>query len=233
MVNLDKYISYLELLSQVNNSCVFVVEYDNVFKYHYISPNFSTFFGYDSNIIDSHLIGEEYIKSRIHPDDLLEITIIQKRLMELWYDQAIEKRLDFKHIYEFRILNSDEKYVRVVYQSHVIEMDEKYNPYLILGIIDLSPNQSPVESLKFRAIDIKKGDIVPSNVDIKPKTSLSKREIEILRMVYEGMLSKEISDKLSISIHTVNGHRQRILEKLGVDNIVEAINYARKLRLID
>ena len=52
-------------------------------------------------------------------------------------------------------------------------------------------------------------------------------------MVYEGMLSKEISDKLSISIHTVNGHRQRILEKLGVDNVVEAINYARKLRLLD
>lgn len=35
--------------------------------------------------------------------------------MKLWYDQTIEKGLDFKHIYEFGILSSNEKHVRVVY----------------------------------------------------------------------------------------------------------------------
>ena len=39
----------------------------------------------------------------------------------------------------------------------------------------------------------------------------------------EGMFSKEISEKLNISIHTVNRHRQNILEKLQVDNMIEAI----------
>lgn len=230
---LDKYLSYIELLSQVNNSCVFVVEYNGMFQFHYISPNFCTFFGYDPNIINSSLVEEEYLKSRIHPHDLSEMIVIQKRLMELWYEQPIERRLNYKHIYEFRILNSDEKYIRVIFQSQVMEMDNKHNPSLILGVIDLSPNQSSSESLKFRAIDIKKGDIIPCDIDLNTKASLSKRETEILKMVNEGMLSKEISDKLSISIHTVNGHRQKILEKLHVDNIVEAINYARKLRLLD
>ena len=52
---------------------------------------------------------------------------------------------------------------------------------------------------------------------------LTPREREILALAKEGMFSKEISEKLNISIHTVNRHRQNILEKLQVDNIIEAI----------
>ncbi|MDR0368534.1 MAG: LuxR C-terminal-related transcriptional regulator, partial [Bacteroidales bacterium] len=61
---------------------------------------------------------------------------------------------------------------------------------------------------------------------------LTKREIEILKLVKDGFLSKEISDKLSISLHTVNTHRQRVLEKLRVDNSIEAVMLASKLGLI-
>ena len=52
---------------------------------------------------------------------------------------------------------------------------------------------------------------------------LTPREREILALAKEGMFSKEISEKLNISIHTVNRHRQNILEKLQVDNMIEAI----------
>ena len=62
---------------------------------------------------------------------------------------------------------------------------------------------------------------------------LTKREIEILKLVNKGMFSKEISDNLSISVHTVNNHRQNILQKMNTDNVLEAINYARKLGLLD
>ena len=48
--------------------------------------------------------------------------------------------------------------------------------------------------------------------------SLTDREKEILQMISTGKLSKEIGSALEISIHTVNTHRQRILEKLQVDN---------------
>ena len=63
-------------------------------------------------------------------------------------------------------------------------------------------------------------------------TTLSKREIQILRMVKNGLLSKEISDNLDISLHTVNTHRQRVLEKLGANNSMEAVVFASKLGLL-
>lgn len=60
---------------------------------------------------------------------------------------------------------------------------------------------------------------------------LTDREKEILEMIRQGYLSKEISEKLSISFNTVNTHRQNILKKLNANNSFEAISYAKRLGL--
>ncbi|MDR3058152.1 MAG: LuxR C-terminal-related transcriptional regulator [Prevotella sp.] len=41
-----------------------------------------------------------------------------------------------------------------------------------------------------------------------------------------------MSDRLSISVHTVSGHRRNIFRKMGVQNLTEAINTARKSGLL-
>ena len=46
------------------------------------------------------------------------------------------------------------------------------------------------------------------------------------------MMSKEIASTLSISINTVNRHRQNILEKLHVSNSIEACRIAKGLKLL-
>jgi DNA-binding CsgD family transcriptional regulator len=229
--NWEQYKSYIDILSQVSNGCVFVVEFNQGFKY--ISSNFATFFGYDLQSVNTSELEYNFLETRIHPDDYETFQIIQNRLISRWYDQSLEKRLDYRHVYEMRVLNSENKYVRVIYQGQVLEMDDERNPKLVLGIVDLSPNQLLNEPLKFRMIDSKKGEIVSFNVDGIQSINLTKREIEILKMVNSGMISKEISDKLSISIHTVNGHRQNILSKMNADNILEAINYARNMGLLE
>ncbi|WP_223375705.1 response regulator transcription factor [Capnocytophaga ochracea] len=61
---------------------------------------------------------------------------------------------------------------------------------------------------------------------------LTPLEKEMLLLANEGMFSKKISEKLNISVHTINRHRQNILEKLQVDNIVEAIAFAKRMRAI-
>ena len=57
-------------------------------------------------------------------------------------------------------------------------------------------------------------------------------ELEILRLIEAGNMSKEIASKLFISINTVNRHRQNILMKLQASNSVEACRVAKGLRLI-
>ena len=63
--------------------------------------------------------------------------------------------------------------------------------------------------------------------------SLTPREREVMRLVCEGMYTKEIADMLSISIKTVEHHRASVLRKIGLQNTVELVRYAVKIGLID
>ncbi len=62
--------------------------------------------------------------------------------------------------------------------------------------------------------------------------SLSPREKEILRLLAEGYSNNEIAEKLFISLSTVHSHRGNIMNKLGLSNRRELIQYARRRGLI-
>lgn len=51
------------------------------------------------------------------------------------------------------------------------------------------------------------------------QSSLSQREIDVLRLLARGCINKEIADRLSISINTVLTHRKNITSKLGIKSI--------------
>ena len=56
---------------------------------------------------------------------------------------------------------------------------------------------------------------------------LSSRELEVLTLLSNGLLYKEISDLLSISLNTVKNHLKNTYKKLHVQNKVEAVNRYR------
>ena len=62
---------------------------------------------------------------------------------------------------------------------------------------------------------------------------LSKRELEVLRLIGLGHTNTEISAKLFLSVRTVESHRARIHEKLGVTGRAELVRYALDHGLID
>ncbi|MDR0977290.1 MAG: helix-turn-helix transcriptional regulator [Prevotellaceae bacterium] len=55
---------------------------------------------------------------------------------------------------------------------------------------------------------------------------LSSREIEVLQLVVRGFISKEIADRLNISLTTVISHRKNITEKLGIKSVAGLAVYA-------
>lgn len=116
-------------------------------------------------------------------------------------------------------------------------MDRKGNVWLSLGVVDVSPNQDSSTLTRTQVLNFKTGQLIKLPVEKttanNPTIGLSSREKEVLVMVKEGLLSKEISEKLYISVHTVNTHRQRILEKLNANNSQEAIKYASALGLLE
>ncbi|MBO4614970.1 MAG: response regulator transcription factor [Bacteroidales bacterium] len=54
----------------------------------------------------------------------------------------------------------------------------------------------------------------------------SSRELEIIRYCADGLMSKEIAEKLCISARTVEGHKLNIFRKMGITNTAELIKYS-------
>ena len=68
--------------------------------------------------------------------------------------------------------------------------------------------------------------------DFAKKYQLTKREIEIIRMIAEGLTTKEIGEKLFLSEFTINTHRRNIARKLNIYTPVGILNFARENGLI-
>ena len=58
---------------------------------------------------------------------------------------------------------------------------------------------------------------------------LTERERDVMRLVVSGMPNKLVADQLDISVRTVEVHRARVFEKMGVKSAVELANLLRKL----
>jgi LuxR family maltose regulon positive regulatory protein len=74
-----------------------------------------------------------------------------------------------------------------------------------------------------------KPDITPVQPLIEP---LSQRELDVLRLIAEGLSNQEICERLFLALDTVKGHNRRIFDKLQVQRRTEAIARARELGLI-
>ncbi len=61
---------------------------------------------------------------------------------------------------------------------------------------------------------------------------LTKREMEVLKLICDGLSSKKICEKLFISINTVETHRKKILMKLNVKNSAGVVKYALENNII-
>ena len=201
----QEYISYMKILEQAGSFAVFLSDRFGHYYYvtEYIEPP-----------------QELNIEKLVHPDDLKVVRRIDKKVWEFLDTLPEEEKLTYKYIYEMRVFDRG-KYVRMIYQTRLLAF--KDDNFLAMGMIDLAPEQSANTSVRFQIKNCLTDEVVPFTIETATDVLLTPREREILALAKEGMFSKEISEKLNISIHTVNRHRQNILEKLQVDNIIEAI----------
>jgi DNA-binding NarL/FixJ family response regulator len=84
---------------------------------------------------------------------------------------------------------------------------------------------------------LKDGKTDSSQFSLRPTdavllSTLTEREVEILRLLAEGLSNKEIGDKIFISHRTVDTHRTNLMKKLDVHNVAGLIRFAIRNGLI-
>ncbi len=111
-----------------------------------------------------------------------------------------------------------------------LDRDTNFDEFLEAIKIVKSDNIYVCNSAKERMI----GYISHQNRQNTPNVDpLTKREIEVMKLICEGFSSKIISEKLFISINTVETHRKKILMKLNVKNSIGIVKYAVENNMLE
>ena len=94
---------------------------------------------------------------------------------------------------------------------------------------DLFFNEALVTALSKRVSNKKTKVFIQNNAP----SLLSPRELDVLNLICQQKTAQEIADELFISVRTVDGHRNSLLEKTGVRNTAGLVVYAIKNDLVD
>jgi DNA-binding NarL/FixJ family response regulator len=71
----------------------------------------------------------------------------------------------------------------------------------------------------------------PFGDDFARRLNLTFREVEIIRLIKEGLTNEQIAERLGVAFFTIKTHRKNIHFKLGINNVAELIEFANKHNL--
>lgn len=218
IIELDNYIPY--------SSTFFCITNTQDLTFEYISKNFTACLGLDVKELKSK--GMRYFWSRIHPDDVEIWLRALNQLMEFTLNEIpANKRENTTYTWNFRFKNADGVYVNIIQNTTPLVFDANMKPIIGLAhytVLDPKIKMQITASAKLLNNQNEYETIYFNNFSQKLlKSGISNRERDVIRLLVLDYSSKEISEKLNISSHTVDTHRRNILKKLKISSTGELV----------
>ena len=209
----------------LNNAYSFFFLFDFVqMKYLYVSEGIRDIAGFTAE--EWKTAGPDFAFSRVVEEDVPRLKALHKALFDFYYSIPVEERLGYKYAYEVRIKTKQSKEIWLIQQGSFISVDPSGKPLLSFDILT---DITHFKKGKCMTLNMYKNDTcknINTFFPINGAAKFSSREIEIIRLLSEGMSSEMIAKKLFLSIHTVKNHRKNILKKAETNNSKELIRYA-------
>jgi DNA-binding CsgD family transcriptional regulator len=224
---------YVKIIKQLNGiinqlpSVVYLLDYRSA-NYLFLGKNCEQMLGWTHKEIITR--GQQWhIKNNIHPDDLAVFSsdVFSKFLAHTRsFSKSELKNIRFS--VNFRCKRKDGAYMQALQQYVVVETDKTGNPLLTLGTwTDITAHKTDTKVVFAVSRYNKKTGFSLITTDTFPhlKVTISNRENEIIKHIIKGFSSKQIAQKLHLSLHTVNAHRRNILKKTKCKNTPELGHY--------
>lgn len=181
--------------------------------------------------LDENSPFEDEIFNTIIKDDLIDRHILELRFFNFVKRMPLEHRTDYQLSCVIRFMRPGGAPLPVLHNSRYLHWHD--NGAMWLGLCTYVPLPIADAAHQRGIIDISTGETIGrERYSQNDSKLLSKRQIEILRLLAKGEGSKQIADRLNISVHTVNRHRQDILTALKVANSTSAVDIGVRLHLI-
>ena len=169
----------------------------------------------------------------LHPEDRETLTHrVTPAMFQKVGQLSSEEKLKVRAQYNYRIRKEDGNYRQILQQSIILELNDSNQPILDLSMLTEIGKVIPPGQIKLsmfllnqdKKYELIKEETFSNNAKLD---LLTKRELQILKLVASGLTSKKISQQLHISQHTVNTHRRNMLAKLKMKSITELVHFAK------
>ena len=173
----------------------------------------------------------------IHPEDIDFVISAEQAILEKMKAIGFEHRLYLKTSYCFRMLMADGSYHLFHHQVVSLAKDEEER---LISALHIHTDIQHITQVNDKVILIKgigkrndyyQMDLSEKNLNM-PIPLLSRREMEILVLLAQGLSSQQIGEKLFISTHTVRVHRKQLLKKTQTVNSSNLIKKCIELNLL-
>ncbi|MGB5979030.1 MAG: LuxR C-terminal-related transcriptional regulator [Cyclobacteriaceae bacterium] len=199
--------------------------------------------------------GNELFLSNVHPDDKPIVQQTLREQKEYFLTEGINggstirkfgirlflqpgEQGHFEVFTSIFYLENNRQPIMVGMVKDVTEVHRK-SEYL-LGILSGYIKEGEMDTIRRKLTDIRHSSEekqlkeISENFNrykwLKEKLNqLSERELQVLRLIAEGLSSKELAERLSISSHTATSHRKNLMMKFNVRNTAELIKEASKV----
>ena len=227
----ENYLEVVKTFVKLTYQSVYIINYQQR-NFEYVSDNPLFLCGLTSDEVKE--LGYDFYFKNVGEQDLNLLLKINQIGFDFFDNLPVLERKDYTISYDFHIINEKKNSILINHKLTPLFLNEEGKIWKAMCIVSLSPNHSS-------------GNIIISNInsDIfsefnletdswekRQKVKLSERETEILSLYARGLTINEIAEKIFISPDTVKFHRRKLFEKMGVDNITEALSYATNNKLL-
>jgi DNA-binding CsgD family transcriptional regulator len=210
----DPLILELEKMMEMNNQFFYVADLIQM-HFFYTSKRSKQMMDVDPSVLNPYHFFEA-----THPEDLYRHGLGRAKLFKMAHDLFIAEKGVALLSTNIRIRNNTGNYSNLLLQLYMFYSIIPYKSVYVIKVhtaIDWYNNlkngfhyYTGKDPAKFR---------FPDEELLSIRVPFSNREFEIIKLIESGLSSKQIADKIFLSVHTVNTHRRNILDKAGKETI--------------
>lgn len=160
----------------------------------------------------------DFLIGMIHPDDLSYFFACEEKGLVFTNKLLFDDHFKYRFSYTYRI-NTKNGYIRISQECQALEVNTSGHLTKTLVIHKRIDDFEERPEDDYKIFD-KSQSIY---IDVDNRYNLSKRELEILALIKQGLNSEQVSNELNISKNTVLTHRKNILNKTNSTSFIELV----------
>ncbi|MGI6792848.1 response regulator transcription factor [Bacteroides sp. KG68] len=230
--NINYIIEDIDAFSHTTYKSVYVIDY---FRQNFLYVSDNPLFLCGMTPEEVQVMGYNFYINQVAPEDLDLLLEINTAGFQFLQNIPTRELRDYTISYDFHIINSQSKKKWLInHQITPLRLTEKGQVWLAFCAASISSadKSGNIEMSKNKTKDLWIYNRSTKKWKEKPRPELKEVEKDVLKLSAMGYTMQEIADEVNRSFDTVKVYRKSLLEKLGVENIVEAINYAKNHKII-